>query len=693
MYLGDQSMESLSMNIQYLKGIGPKRASRLRRLNINTVEDLLFFMPRDYDDRSKFKALRECQVGEKVSIEVEIIGNGNIMRPRKNLSILKIPIKDDSYNGYLVWFNQEYLKDKFLIGEKLIVNGKINKMGGEIQITNPVFERSGSMDKVGRILPTYTLTEGITNNEIIKIIDYTIKEYLKYVKEFLPEDILKRLDLIDIKEALENIHFPRSKELLVKSKKRLAFQELLTLQMGLFIIKNKSFSHKYGTKFKKIKDMEEFIDNLPFKLTKAQINVFKEIEEDMEKASQMNRLVQGDVGSGKTVVAVLAVFKAVLSGFQAVMMAPTEILANQHFESFKKFFSNYDINIELLIGSIPLKKKEEVLLNLRNGKLDVLIGTHAIIQENVKFNRLGLVITDEQHRFGVKQRAILAEKGNNPDIIVMTATPIPRTLALILYGDLDISIIDELPPGRKDIETYAVGPEMIERVNNFIKNQVLEGRQAYIVCPLIEESETLSLNAAEDLYINFRDNIFKEFKVGLLHGKMKPLEKDLIMEDFKNHKIDILVSTTVIEVGVNVPNSNIMVVYNAERFGLAQLHQLRGRVGRGKYQSYCILINESNSQISRERMRILQSSTDGFKISEKDLELRGPGEFFGTRQHGLPELKIANLFTDMDILKLAQKEALRIINEDPYLEQEIHIELKDKIQRMFQNSSEYVTFN
>lgn len=343
----------------------------------------------------------------------------------------------------------------------------------------------------------------------------------------------------------------------------------------------------------------------------------------------MNRLVQGDVGSGKTIVAILSIFKAVKAGYQAAFMAPTEILATQHYESLCGFLDKYNIRTELLVGSISSKNKENILTDLKEGKIDVIVGTHAIIQENVEFFNLGLCITDEQHRFGVKQRAILSQKGNNPDILVMTATPIPRTLALILYGDLDISIIDELPPGRKTIETYAVGPNMIDRINKFIEKQIIEGRQAYVVCPLIEESETLSIQAAEEIYNDMRDNIFKNFKVGLLHGKMNSKDKDLIMEDFKNKKIDILVSTTVIEVGVNVPNANIMVIYNAERFGLAQLHQLRGRVGRGEHQSYCILINASNNQVARERMRIMQNSMDGFKISEKDLELRGPGEFLG----------------------------------------------------------------
>ncbi|MFA7533035.1 MAG: ATP-dependent DNA helicase RecG [Tissierellaceae bacterium] len=686
-------MGYLSTNIQYLKGVGPKRAARLRKLNINTIEDLLYHIPRDYDDRSSFKSIRECVAGEKTSLEVEVIGEPIVLRPRRGLSILKVPVKDDSYNGYLTWFNQEYLKEKFTYGDKYVVNGKINKRGYEVQIMNPAFEKANLKDKVGRIMPIYRLTEGLSNNELIKIIDRAIKDSVNYIGEFLPNEIIQRNNLLGLKDALLNIHFPQSKELLVKAKKRLSFQELLVLQTGLSIMKRKSMDEKDGIIFEKVMEINSFLKDLPFELTKAQRVVFSEIEVDMGLDRQMNRLVQGDVGSGKTIVGILAMYRAIKSGYQAVMMAPTEILAVQHFETLSKYFSNYDIKVELLVGSISPKKKEEVLSGLKNGLIQALVGTHAIIQDNVEFYNLGLAITDEQHRFGVRQRAILNKKGNNPDIIVMTATPIPRTLALILYGDLDISIINELPPGRKEIETYAVGPELIERTNKFIEKQIMEGRQAYIVCPLIEENDTLAIKAAEDLYMDFRDNVFKKFRVGLLHGKMKANDKDEVMEDFKNHNIDILVSTTVIEVGVNVPNANIMVVYNAERFGLAQLHQLRGRVGRGEFQSYCILINESKSKISRERMRILQSTTDGFIISERDLELRGPGEFFGTKQHGLPELRVANLFSDMDILKIAQKESIEILKSSPILEKDIYKGIKNELKKMFKDSGENLIFN
>lgn len=686
-------MDLLEKNIQYIKGVGPKRASSLKKLNIATIEDIIYFIPRDYEDKSKFKTLRECAVGEKASLEVEVIGPPSVLRPRRALSILKVPIRDSSYKGYLVWFNQEYLKNKFQLGKKIVVNGKINKNRMEIQVMNPVFEEVGDMKKVGTITPIYPLTKGITNNNITKIIQHIVDNHLNQIEEYVPLEIRKKYNLLSLEKAIKNIHFPENQKLLEKSRKTLAFNELLILQLGLFSLKNKRFSEKSGIQFPKAPELRDFVDNLPFALTNAQKTVLKDLEEDMEKNTQMNRLIQGDVGSGKTVLAVLAMYKAAISGYQSAMMAPTEILAYQHFESLHNFFNGYDIKCELLVGSISDKRKKEILKDLEEGKIDILVGTHAVIQEGVEFNNLGLAITDEQHRFGVKQRATLSHKGRSPDTIVMTATPIPRTLALILYGDLDISIIDELPPGRKKIETYAVGSDMINRMNNFIKKQLIEGRQAYIVCPLIEESETLRVKSVEKVYEDLKENAFKDFNVALLHGKMSSKEKDKIMEDFKGNKIQVLVSTTVIEVGVNVPNTNIISIYNAERFGLAQLHQLRGRVGRGAYQSYCILINESNGKIARERMRILQKSNDGFEISEKDLELRGPGEFFGTKQHGIPELRVANLINDMPILKVVQKEARNILKKDPELKEKEHKKLRIKIERMFKTQSKNLTFN
>lgn len=681
------------MNIQFLKGVGPKRAKRLNRLNIFEIKDLLTFYPKDYEDRSKVSLLRESPMGEKTSLEVEILGQAQVVRPRKNMSILKIPFRDISGNGYLTFFNQEYMKNNFKTGDIIKVHGKINKIGMELQITNPVFEKKDANSKLGRIIPLYDLTKGLSNNEILKIMELAIKDNLESLEENLPQYLIDKYRLMDIKSAIKNIHYPKDNKTLLQAQNRLKFEELLVLQLGLFMIKNADSDDEMGISFSKFNNTYELLKELPFELTSAQKRVIMEIENDMNKDKQMNRLVQGDVGSGKTIVAAAAMYKCVKSGYQSAMLAPTEILAGQHFESLNPLFQKFQIKCELLTGSLTAKNKAELLDRLKNGEIDILIGTHAIIQEGIEFNKLGLAITDEQHRFGVKQRAVLNQKGSNPDMIVMTATPIPRTLALILYGDLDISIIDELPPGRKEIETFAVGPNMIDRMNGFLRKQIISGRQVYIVCPLIEESDTLELNSAEEIYANLKDHTFKEFNVGLLHGKMKPKEKDKIMQSFKDGKLDILISTTVIEVGVDVPNANIMTVYNSERFGLAQLHQLRGRVGRGEYQSYCILVNYGKGKVARERMRILQDTSDGFIISEKDLEIRGPGEFFGTKQHGLPELKIANLFTDMNILKTVQKEALKIMEIDPRLELEGHKKLKEEINNMFKDLAEDLILN
>lgn len=676
-------MNNLLNSVQYIKGVGPKKATYLRRLGIDTIIDLLYYFPKDYDDRSKFTNISEAKLGEKSSLIVEIIGKPKISRPKRNFTILKVPFKDDSGNGYLVWFNQEYLKTSFEVGQSYRVIGKVNRMGRELQVLTPDFENMQNENKIGKIVPIYGLTKGLSQKEILRIMETALKTYISFIEEPLPIELLRKYRLLGIKEALINVHFPKYEENINEARRRLIFEELFLLQLGLFMVKNRTYTENNGIKFPLCKDLGQFFNLLPFDLTDSQKKVLDEIQDDMSQSKQMNRLIQGDVGSGKTIIAAASMFRAVKGGFQAAMLVPTEILANQHFESLSSLFSRFDIRCELLVGSLNGKAKEQIVDDLSQGKIDVLIGTHALIQENVKFNNLGFVVTDEQHRFGVKQRAIINQKGNNPDVLVMTATPIPRTLALILYGDLDISIIDELPPGRKEIETYAVSTDMIDRVNAFIEKQIIQGRQAYIVSPLIEESEALDLKSAEELYDNYKNQVFINYRVGLLHGKMKSHEKDLIMSDFKNKKIDILISTTVIEVGVDISNANLMVIYDAERFGLAQLHQLRGRVGRGEYKSYCILINNSRSQIARERMRIMQKSTDGFVISEKDLELRGPGEFFGTKQHGLPSLKIANLPRDMNILKVAQKEAQEIINTNPTFKGEDYKIMKRSIKTMF----------
>ena len=556
-------------------------------------------------------------------------------------------------------------------------------------MNSPVYDEIDQSKNTGKIIPIYPLTFELKQNTLRRIIENGLLEVKGQLPETLPEYVLKDNNLWDINNTIERIHFPVEFSDFNKARERLVFEELLTMQLALLKLKNNYENDINGIQFSKDAKMSDVINMLPFKLTKAQLRVLEEIDSDMESDKPMNRLLQGDVGSGKTVVAMIAAYKAVKSGYQATIMAPTAILASQHLESFQGILEELGIRTELLISSITKKKKTEILEKLQNGEIDILIGTHAILEENVIFKNLGLVVTDEQHRFGVKQRGTIASKGQNPDIVAMSATPIPRTLALILYGDLDISIIDELPPNRKKIETYAVRKNMEERVNNFIRKQIKEGRQAYIVCPLVEENEDMEgLQSVIELAERYQKETFSEYKVAYLHGKMKPKEKDEIMLKFKDGEIQILIATTVIEVGVNVPNASIMVVENAERFGLAQLHQLRGRVGRGEYQSYCILKYEGNGDTIKQRMKVMCDTNDGFVISEKDLELRGSGDFFGTEQHGLPEFKIANLFEDIRILKRVQGLAIKIMEDDPLLEKEKNEKLNEIVKEKFNSRIE-----
>ena len=595
----------------------------------------------------------------------------------------RLLVRDETDSCLITWFNQPYLKDKFVVGNKYKFFGKVSRKGGKVTFNSPVFDTEEKSQNTGRIIPIYPLTFNLSQNQLRKIMESGIKEVYGNLKETLPDYLLKEYNLEDINNATKHIHFPDEFKDFNIARNRLVFEELLSVQLALLELKNSYNNDIKGIEFSKDAKMSDVINTLPFKLTKAQLRVLEEIDRDMESSKNMNRLLQGDVGSGKTVVAMCTAYKAVKSGYQAAIMAPTAILATQHLENFKGILENLGIRCELLISGITKKKKEDILERLKNGEIDILIGTHALIEDNVIFKNLGLVVTDEQHRFGVKQRTKIAEKGENPDVLVMTATPIPRTLALILYGDLDISIIDELPPNRKKIETFAVNKNMTNRVNAFIKKQIDEGRQAYIVCPLVEENEEMDLKSVEKIYDTYSKEVFPGYRVEYIHGKMKPKEKDDIMERFKKHEIDILISTTVIEVGVDVPNSNIMVIENAERFGLAQLHQLRGRVGRGDYQSYCILKFEGKSETVRKRMKVMCETNDGFVISEKDLELRGSGDFFGTMQHGLPEFKIANLFQDVDMLKMVQSVAMKILLDDSKLEKLENKLLKDLIKDKF----------
>ncbi|WP_373598369.1 ATP-dependent DNA helicase RecG [Paraclostridium bifermentans] len=686
-------MNNLNKEIKYVKGIGPKRANKLSKLGIFTVEDLVFYFPRQYEDRNNLKKIFELEDQEKVTIRVMVnsIETSNI---RKGLVITKIGVRDETGFAKLALFNQEYITSTIKKGDTILVFGKVKKNQHGIELSSCEIElMSNNPKNTCGIMPIYPLTYGLTNKELINIIKTVFKNEQINIKEYLPKRIIEKYKLCSIDYAVKNIHNPNNKESLKIALYRLVFEEFLMLQLGLFLFKN-GVTEKSGVLFKRDGNLKKVLESLPFKLTNAQNRALNEILDDMNSDKVMNRLVQGDVGSGKTVVALLSLANCVLNGYQGALMAPTEILAEQHYISLNETLSQFGINIGLLVGSLTKKQKEKVLEKVKNNEIDILIGTHALIEDKVEFNNLGIVITDEQHRFGVRQRNKLSEKGYNPDILVMTATPIPRTLALILYGDLDISIIDELPPGRQPIETIAVYKDKRDRAyNSLVRSEVEKGRQVYIVCPLVEESEAIEAKAAVDLVEELKSEFFTDLRLGLLHGKMKPSEKDETMKKFKNKELDILVSTTVIEVGVNVPNATLMIIENAERFGLAQLHQLRGRVGRGSHKSYCILIYSSKSEVCSQRMNIMEQTTDGFKISEKDLEIRGPGEFFGTRQHGLPELKVANIFKHMKILKVAQQEARYIIGEDSKLSSYENKFLKQQVLKKFENRLQEISLN
>ena len=686
-------MMDLEKDIQYVKGIGPKKAYKLNKLGIFTLKDLLYYFPRQFEDRNNLKKIMQLDNEEKATIKVLVVGI-NTTEPRKGLTLTKVDVRDETGYAKLVFFNQPHISKTIRSGDSILVFGKVKKEFKSIELSSCEVEQlTNSPKNTCKIMPIYPLTYGITNKEIINIIKSVINSEEFKIREYLPKRIIEKYKLCSIDYAIKNIHSPTSKEALKIALYRIVFEEFLILQLGLFMYKNGT-DEADGIKFTYNDKLEEVRDSLPFKLTGAQDRALNELMEDMQSNKVMNRLVQGDVGSGKTVVALLALTFCVLNGYQGALMAPTEILAEQHYISLTETLGKFGIRVDLLVGSLTKKKKENVLEKIKNNEIDILIGTHALIEDKVEFNNLGLVITDEQHRFGVRQRSKLSEKGMNPDILVMTATPIPRTLALILYGDLDISIIDELPPGRQPIETIAVDKSKRDRAyNSLVRKEVEKGRQVYIVCPLVEESESIEAKAATELVEELKLEYFSDLRVGLLHGKMKASEKDAIMKSFKDKEIDILVSTTVIEVGVNVPNATLMIIENAERFGLAQLHQLRGRVGRGKHQSYCILIYASKSEVCRQRMSIMEETNDGFKISEKDLEIRGPGEFFGTRQHGLPELKVANIFKHMKILKLAQQEARYIIGNDQKLSSYENKYLKLEIIDKFNHNVKEISLN
>ena len=586
-------MVDLLKDAKYIKGVGPNRIKQLNSLGIYTLEDVISYYPRGYENKGIKKDIAELVDGEDALIEAKCVSKMTEIRIRKNMTIYKLVVRDETATCTLTWFNVPFLKKRFIVGDTYKFFGKVKRKLNQIEMMTPIIDEQDSNKNTGRIIPIYPSTYNLSQNILRKIIENALEE-ANVLPETIPEYLIKKYKLMGINEATKQIHFPNSFEDYNKARTRLVFEELLIMQLALLTFKTNYDKDKKGISFSTDAKMSEIIDSLPFKLTNAQSRVLEEIDKDMESKKTMNRLLQGDVGSGKTAVAMCAAFKAVRSNYQAAVMVPTAILATQHYQNFKKTMDKFDIRCELLISGMAKKQKEKILEELKQGKIDIIIGTHALLQENVEFNKLGLVITDEQHRFGVRQRSIINLKGENPDVLVMSATPIPRTLALILYGDLDISIIDELPPNRQKIDTFAVTASKEERVNNFIKGQIDEGRQAYVVCPLVEESDEINAKSVLEIAEKYKNEIFKDYRVEYIHGKLNKKDKEAIMEEFKNGKIDILISTTVIEVGVDVPNASIMVIENAERFGLATLHQLRGRVGRGKYKSYCILKYKGN---------------------------------------------------------------------------------------------------
>ncbi|MGN1318148.1 MAG: ATP-dependent DNA helicase RecG [Lachnospirales bacterium] len=662
--------------IEVVKNIGEARAKSLNKMGIETVEDLIEYFPRDYKDRTEVILISEVNEGESVNIRAKIEGKVEYTRVR-NLTIVKARLKDESGIIEGVWFNQPYLKNTLISGKEYIFTGKISKKYGRIQMENPAFEvYSENSLNVGRIVPHYTLPKNMSQKTFRQIISYAIGDVS--ITEFLNKDIIEKYNLCSRDFAINNIHFPKDNESFFRARNRLVFEELLLLQLRLLQLKGNITNKKTGVKITDF-DYDEISKKLGFTLTKAQKRVVGEICGDFKSGYVMNRLIQGDVGSGKTAVAMIASYIAINNGYQAVLMAPTDVLANQHYKSFSEIFDN----CTLLTSAMKKKEKDKAYSDIESGRAKMIIGTHALIQDKVKYNNIGLVITDEQHRFGVNQRQMLSSKGDNPHTLVMTATPIPRTLALILYGDLDISIIDELPPNRQKIDTFAVGHTYYERLYNFIKKECGKGRQCYIICPMIEENDKMELRSVLSYTEELKNQKLLGLKVECIHGKMKNDEKQDIMTRFAKGEIDVLVSTTVIEVGINVPNATLMIIENAERFGLSALHQLRGRVGRGADKSYCVLVSDAKNKTAKERLGIMCKTNDGFEISEKDLSLRGPGDFFGTRQHGLPEMKIANLYKDINILKLVQECAIWLYNLDKNFEKEENYLLKMRIMDLF----------
>ena len=676
-------MNYLDTDIRYCKGIGEKKALLFNKLGVFTVRDLVSYFPRKYEDRSSFKPIALTCDGETVCINALAAEDAHLVRIRRGLELVKFRVVDESGSVDITFFNQPYIKNGIHRGDSLNIYGRIVAVGGKRTMTNPVVEHQGSMGGVtGRIVPVYRLTTGLSQKLVMSAVRQALDVCLPELPEPLPESLREKYGLAQTGYAYENIHFPKSFEELELARRRLVFEELFLLACALGKMKG-SHSKQSGIAMRD-ESPDEFFASLPFVPTGAQKRAVSDALRDMRSGTAMNRLVQGDVGSGKTLVAAALVWYTWKNGYASAFMAPTEILARQHFETLSSLLSPFGLRVGLLTGSMTAKQKREVKAELAAGALDLIIGTHALFSEDVEYSDLALVITDEQHRFGVNQRSSLISKGEKPHVLVMSATPIPRTLALIIYGDLDISVIDEMPPGRQKVDTFAVTESYRTRLNGFIRKLVSEGRQVFVVCPMIEESEELPPNvrSAQEHAAELQ-RVFPDLRVACVHGKLKAKDKNEIMSGFVAGDIDILVSTTVIEVGVDVPNAALMIIENADRFGLSQLHQLRGRVGRGRHKSYCVLVSDSDNDATQARLKIMTKTNDGFRISEEDLRLRGPGDFFGSRQHGLPAMHVADLCSDMNVLQTAQQAAQELLSSDPELAAPEHASLRTAVERLF----------
>ena len=660
-------MPELTTDVRYVKGIGEQRAKSLEKLRIRTLRDLISYFPRAYDDRRTYKKIKDLEEGETACVEAMAAAAPTLSRVRRGLELVKLRAVDETGTLDVTFFNQVYMKDNLKAGETYTFFGRAEAAGRRRSMTNPLVEREGSRVMTGRIMPVYPLTAGISQLTLVKAVEQGLAACRDLLPDPLPDQVRRDHQLCHIGYAYDQIHFPASEEELAIARRRLVFEELFLLAIGLKRLRRRREALQCAP-WERL-GLEDFYGALPFALTGAQRRAIGEIVSDLSAGRPMNRLVQGDVGSGKTMVAAAAMVCAARSGRQAALMAPTEILAEQHHRGLAPLLEGLGISCALLTGGMPARARRAVLVGLESGETQVVIGTHALISAGVAYRRLGLVVTDEQHRFGVGQRAALSAKGERPHLLVMSATPIPRTLAMTLYGDLDVSVIDELPPGRQKIDTFAVTGAYRQRLYRFLAKEIAAGRQAYIICSMVEENDAVpdDRKAVTEYADVLQRQVFPDLRVACVHGRMKPREKDAVMAAFAAGEVHILVSTTVVEVGVDVPNATVMVVEDADRFGLSQLHQLRGRVGRGRHKSYCVLISDNRNEETRERLRAMTRTGDGFKIAEEDLRLRGPGDFFGQRQHGLPALKVADLSCDVALLREAQAAAEALLARDPEL--------------------------